>query len=131
MEGTVGLLPQPVRPGWRRRTETGTSTHTIFFRETLPIVRNLGLTEEKNRNIKSIIRTIKCYVDGLVNETVERRNFRKHMCCPGPRVTLSTRPEADNTRSTTTPINAPARLSYNRHACVQMHNYNKHINTCP
>ena len=53
---------------------------TLFFsRETLPIVRNLGLTEEENRNVESIICAIKCYVDGLVNETVERRNFRKHM----------------------------------------------------
>ena len=50
-----------------------------FSRETLSIVRNLGLTEEENRSVESIIRAIKRYVEGHVNETVERRNFRKRM----------------------------------------------------
>ena len=79
MEGTVGLLPQPVGAGWRRCTEIGTNTHTMFFHKTLSIVRNLGLSEEENRSVESIIRAIKRYVDGHVNETVERRNFRKCM----------------------------------------------------
>ena len=48
-----------------------------FSRDTLSIVQNLGLTEEENGNVASIIRAIKCYVDGHVNETVERRHFRK------------------------------------------------------
>ena len=48
-----------------------------FSRETLSIVQNLGLTEEENRSVESIIRAIKRYVEGHVNETVERRTFRK------------------------------------------------------
>ena len=50
-----------------------------FSRETLSIVQNLGLTEEEKKSIDSIILTIKRYVEGHVNETVERRNFRKRM----------------------------------------------------
>ena len=48
-----------------------------FSRDTLSIVQNLGLTEEENGNVASIIRAVKRYVDGHVNETVERRHFRK------------------------------------------------------
>ena len=48
-----------------------------FSRDTLSIVQNLGLTEEENGNVASIIRAVKRYVDGQVNETVERRYFRK------------------------------------------------------
>ena len=50
-----------------------------FSRETLSIVQNLGLTEEEKKSVDSIILAIKRYVEGHVNETVERRNFRKRM----------------------------------------------------
>ena len=47
-----------------------------FSRETLTIVQNLGLTEEQRGNVDTIIRTLKRYIDGHVNEMVERQNFR-------------------------------------------------------
>ena len=50
-----------------------------FSCETLSIVQNLGLTEEEKKSVDSIILAIKRYVEGHVNETVERRNFRKRM----------------------------------------------------
>ena len=48
-----------------------------FSREMLSIVQNLGLSETESKRVDSIIHAIKRYVDGHVNETVERRNFRK------------------------------------------------------
>jgi len=48
-----------------------------FSRETLSIVQNLGLTTEENKSVDAIIRAIKRYVDGHINESVERRNFHK------------------------------------------------------
>ena len=48
-----------------------------FSRETIPIVDNLGLTEEQRGKVASIIAAIEQYVQGQINETVERRNFRK------------------------------------------------------
>jgi len=50
-----------------------------FSRDTLSIVQNLGLTEEQRGSVNDIISAIKRYVDGNVNETVERRNFRRRM----------------------------------------------------
>ena len=47
-----------------------------FSCETL-IVQNLGLTEDERNSVDSIIHAIKWYVEGHVNETVERGNFRK------------------------------------------------------
>lgn len=48
-----------------------------FSRDTLSIVQNLGLTEEDKKSVDVIICAIKRYVEGHINETVERRNFRK------------------------------------------------------
>ena len=48
-----------------------------FSRDTLSIVQNLRLTEEEKGSVDSIIGAMKRYIDGHVNETVERRNFRK------------------------------------------------------
>ena len=50
-----------------------------FSRDTLSIVQNLGLTKGENKSVESIIHVIKCYIDGQVNETVERRHFCKHI----------------------------------------------------
>ena len=47
-------------------------------RETLSIVQNLGLTEAQLKEPQSKITAMCAYVDGHVNETVERHNFR---CC--------------------------------------------------
>jgi len=49
-----------------------------FSRETLSIVQNLKLTTEENKSVDAIICAIKQYVDGHINESMERRNFHKH-----------------------------------------------------
>ena len=46
-----------------------------FLRETLSIIQNLGLTDEERKNMTVIIEALQSYVDGHLNETVERRNF--------------------------------------------------------
>ena len=48
-----------------------------FSRDTLSIVQNLRLSEEEKGSVDSIICAMKRYIDGHVNETVERRNFRR------------------------------------------------------
>ena len=48
-----------------------------FSRETLTIVNNLCLTTEELKSVASIISAIKNYVAGHINESVERRNFRR------------------------------------------------------
>ena len=54
-----------------------------FSRETLTIVQNLGLSEDEQKSVDSIIRAIKRYIDGHINESVERRNFRRRTQQPG------------------------------------------------
>ena len=54
-----------------------------FSRDTLSIVQNLGLTEEQRGSVEETIIAIKRYVDGHINETVERRNFRQRAQHPG------------------------------------------------
>ena len=73
----MGLLPEPVQTCQARRSEIGASTHLMLSCDTLSIVQNLGLTEEERENIESIISAIKRCIYGHVNETVERRNFRR------------------------------------------------------
>ena len=48
-----------------------------FSCETLTIVNNFGLTTEDRGSVTSIISAIKKYVAGHINESVERRNFRR------------------------------------------------------
>ena len=47
-----------------------------FSRETLSVVQNLGLTNDEQNNVTTIIEALQAYVDGHLNETVEHRNFR-------------------------------------------------------
>ena len=54
-----------------------------FSRETLTIVDNLGLSSEDLKKVTSIISAIKKYVAGHINESVERRNFRRRTQQPG------------------------------------------------
>ena len=54
-----------------------------FSRETLTIVDNLGLSTEDLKKVTSIISAIKKYVAGHINESVERRNFRRRTQQPG------------------------------------------------
>ena len=48
-----------------------------FSPETLNVVQNLGLTAEEKQDQAQIIAALKQHVEGLVNETVERRNSEK------------------------------------------------------
>ena len=48
-----------------------------FSRETALIVSNLGLSDENKQNVTSIIKALTEHVEGTVNETVERKAFRK------------------------------------------------------
>lgn len=52
-------------------------------RETVTIVDNLGLTETQRKDAKVIIAAIQQYVDGQINESVERRIFRQRVQQPG------------------------------------------------
>ena len=52
-------------------------------RETLTIVENLGLTEAQKADQAQIIAGLKRYVQGRINETVERRNFRQRKQAQG------------------------------------------------
>ena len=54
-----------------------------FSRETLAIVQNLGLTNDERKDVTAIIEALQRYVDGHLNETVERRNFRRRVQQPG------------------------------------------------
>ena len=47
-----------------------------FSRETLTIVDNLGLTDDQRKSVKEIVTAIEAYVNGQINESVERRAFR-------------------------------------------------------
>ena len=54
-----------------------------FARETLTIVDNLGLSADQRGSVKETVSAIQRYVQGQVNESVERRNFRKRVQQPG------------------------------------------------
>ena len=51
--------------------------------ETLAIVQNLGLTNAEKKDVAAIIQALQRYVDGQMNETVDRRNFRRRTQQPG------------------------------------------------
>ena len=57
-----------------------------FSRETVTIVNNLGLTDTQKGNAKDIVTAIQQYVEGQLNEPVERRNFRRRVQQPGETV---------------------------------------------
>ena len=48
-----------------------------FTSETLSIVHILGLSDAEKKDAGAIIATIKKYIDGHINELVERRHFRR------------------------------------------------------
>ena len=54
-----------------------------FSRETLSVVQNLGLSDADKQDITAIITAIKTYIDGHINESVERRHFRRRIQQPG------------------------------------------------
>lgn len=54
-----------------------------FSRETVTIVDNLGLTAAQRRDATRIVAAISQYVEGQMNESVERRHFRQRRQQPG------------------------------------------------
>ena len=54
-----------------------------FSQETVTIVDNLGLSADQRGDAKEIVLAIQWYVEGQVNESVERRNFRQRQQQPG------------------------------------------------
>ena len=48
-----------------------------FSRETALVVSNLGSPEQNKKEVESIIKALTEHVEGTVNETVERKAFRK------------------------------------------------------
>ena len=54
-----------------------------FTWETLTIVENLRLPENEWKSVATIIVTIKHYIEGHINESVERRNFHHRIQQPG------------------------------------------------
>ena len=54
-----------------------------FSRETLTIVNNLGLTVEQKRDVNTIITTIKCHINGHINELMEHHKLCQCVQQPG------------------------------------------------
>ena len=54
-----------------------------MFLQGNPVVQNLGLTTEARNDVSQVIQALQRYVDGHINETVERRNFRRRIQQPG------------------------------------------------
>ena len=52
-------------------------------RETVTIVENLGLSEAQRGNAGDIVKAMGVYVTGQLNESVERRTFRRRTQQPG------------------------------------------------
>ena len=50
-----------------------------FSRETVTIVENLGLSDDQRGKVAEIVAAIQCYVEGYINESVERRTFRRRV----------------------------------------------------
>ena len=59
-----------------------------FSCETLTIVENLGLTAEQRADVTKIVDAVQQYVEGHINESIERRNFHQRTC--SNRTSLST-----------------------------------------
>ena len=55
----------------------------ILSCETLTIVDNLGLTKSKREKVESIVEAMQRYIEGHIKESVECRNFRRHVQQPG------------------------------------------------
>ena len=54
-----------------------------FSKETVTVVENLGLTDEQRQDVKAVVKAIQRYVEGHINESVERRMFRRRVQQPG------------------------------------------------
>ena len=54
-----------------------------FSRETVTIVENLGLSDHQRGDVTAVVSAIQRYVEGHINESVERRTFRRRVQQPG------------------------------------------------
>ena len=54
-------------------------TDTLLSQETITIVDNLGLTQAQQGKVAPIVTTVQAYVKGLINQSVECRNFRRQV----------------------------------------------------
>lgn len=62
-----------------KKPNKGTTANTFcLLRETLAIVNNLGLSVGQRNDVDAIISTIKCHINGQINESVDRHNLRSH-----------------------------------------------------
>ena len=50
-----------------------------FTHETLTVVENLGLTDAQRKSTKEMITAIEAYINGQINESMERRAFRSRV----------------------------------------------------
>ena len=76
----MGRLLQSFRP---QGPKPGYALTLCFSRETIMIVDILGLLVGQRGKVKNIIEAKQEYVDGHINESVERRNFRHRKQQPG------------------------------------------------
>ena len=70
MEVTMGGLPQPLGQGAAKQVQALTLCLSC---ETVTIVENLGLSDDQRGNVAEIVAAIQRYVEGHINESVERR----------------------------------------------------------
>ena len=54
-----------------------------FSRDMLTIFENLGPSPDERKSVTTIIAAIKHYIEGHINESVERRNFCRRTQQPG------------------------------------------------
>ena len=69
--------------GTQPQTKQVQALTLCFSRETVTVMENLGLSEEQRWNAKDIVKAIGMYVTGQLNESVERRSFRRRVQQPG------------------------------------------------
>ena len=69
--------------GTQAQTKQVQALTLCFSRETVTIVENLGLSAEQRQNASDMVKAIGVYVSGQLNESVERRTFRRRTQQPG------------------------------------------------
>ena len=64
-------------PSDEEATKQADVLRLCFTRDTLTTINNLGLTQDQENDPVAIIEALRNHVEGQINVTVERRNFRK------------------------------------------------------
>ena len=80
LEIPMGGLHQPVRTNHAGCSQAGPSPHPLFL---VTIIDNLGLTATQRGKVEDIVVAMEHYVNGQINESVERRTFRRRTQQPG------------------------------------------------